>query len=184
MKLRNWVDVMSKIYNQLIACEKKLQKIFITKKVLKDSSSETSQYQLRAYRILLHAEIEEYIENLILQKIILEKEKWQRTHKIPHCIACLIAYNTKGFPNISKRLSEISTKNDINFRINTIISNFQSQIQELDQMLLNNLSSFGTNRGTTVHHSSKVQKLINPNDEVNTVTQIITSLKEIDDLVI
>lgn len=197
---------MTKIYRQLIVCEKELRKNLITKTVMSNSTSKTSQYRLRAYRLLTHAEIESYIENLILFKLDMEKSKWLQTKIIPNCIANLMAYNRNEFPNISCHLAEISTRNDVTFRITTIINSFELLVkrnngikeeniiplvvplgidyQALSQTLLNNLSSFGQNRGNTAHNSSKVQQLINPNDEIRMTTQIIQELNTIDNLIL
>jgi len=197
---------MTKIYRQLITCEKELRSTLITKTVISNFTSKTSQYRLRAYRLLSHAEIESYIENIILYKVSIEKVKLQQAKQISNCIACIMAYNKTEFPNISSHLAEISNRNDIIFRTSAIIYTFESQVkrnngikeeniipllvplgidyQSLSQTLLNTMSSFGQNRGSTAHNSSKVQHLINPNDEISMVNQIIQDLQLVDNLVV
>ena len=81
---------MTKNYKQLISCEKELRSNLVTKTVHNNFTTKTSQYRLRAYRLLTHAEIESYLENLILFKIQLEKNKWLSTKLIPNCIASII----------------------------------------------------------------------------------------------
>lgn len=197
---------MSKYYKQLLVCERRLRRTFITKTVLKNPISRTSQYKIQSYRLLSHAEIEYYIESIILYRIDLEKMKWNTRSIISNCIAHLIAYNRAELPGPSSLLSEISNKNDIKFRINKVITTFESSVKrnngikevdiipllvsigvdysQISQTLLNNLSSFGKFRGDTAHSSTKIQRLINPNDETGMVQKIVEELHDIDDLII
>jgi hypothetical protein len=196
---------MTNNYQQLVSCEKELRNNLITKTVRSNFTTKTSQYRLRAYRLLTHAEIESYIEGLILLKINIEKIKWATTKIIPNCFASIMAYSKQEFPNISNHLAEITTRNDITFRTTTIINNFEAMIKRnngikeeniiplivplgidysnISQTLLNNLSSFGQNRGNTAHNSSKVQSPINPVDETNIINQIVQEIQTIDSLI-
>jgi hypothetical protein len=196
---------MSQIYNQLVSYEKKLRLTLITKTVTNNSTSATSQYRLRSYRLLSHAEIEHFIENKVLSKISIEKRKWQTKGIVTNCLANLLAYHKVEYPNVSSRLADISTKNDISFRVGLVIANFETRVKrnngikevdiipmlisigidytKISQTLLNNLSSFGHNRGNTAHNSSKVQQLINPSDEMNMVQHIISELRDVDKLI-
>lgn len=197
---------MSEYYDKLLACEKRLRKVLITKTVLKNPNSVTSQYKIQAYRLLSHAEIEYYIENIVLYKVNLIRDLWQKQRILSESIAHLIVYNKQELPGPSPKLSEISSKNDFQFRINTILSSFEKIVKnnngikekdvipllisigvdytQINQILLSNMSSFGTNRGHSAHNSTKVHQLINPNDEINMVKQIIEELKKIDDLIL
>lgn len=197
---------MSSSYRQLVSCERQLRKCFITKTVYTHPTTVTSQFRLRSYRILSHAEIEYFVESIILNKIEREKKKWLKTHSTSNCISNILAYIRIEFPNISPHLTEITSGNDFQFRVNKVLNNYQNIIkynngikeeniipiliplgidyQKINQTLLNNMSSFGVERGSTAHNSSKVQNLINPNDEINMVNQIITDLLDIDKLVL
>ncbi|PKO16813.1 MAG: hypothetical protein CVU39_06240 [Chloroflexi bacterium HGW-Chloroflexi-10] len=197
---------MSQAYRQLVSCEKKLRTALITKTVISKPTTETSQYRLRSYRILCHAEIEYCIENIVLDKIVIEKSKWLTLGVIPKCIANLLAYSSMlKLPQLPSRLGEISTANDVSYRVGRVISTFETNVKrnngikeiniipllipigidytKLNQTLLNNLSSFGISRGATAHNSSKVQHLINPSDEIRMVQQIIQELQIVDDLI-
>ena len=196
---------MSKDYKQLISCEKKLRNTLITKTVINHPTTETSQYRLRSYRVLCHAEIEHYVENRVFQKIASDKLKWQKKSIISNSLSSLLAYTKTELPHISTKLVDVSPKNDITFRINKVISIFEKSIinnhgikeqniipllisigidyTQLDQTMLNNMSSFGGNRGFTAHHSSKVQHYITPADEISMVQQIIQDLNLVDNLI-
>lgn len=196
---------MSKYYNQLLYCEKRLRKTFITNTVINNPTTITSQYKLQSYRLLSHAEIEFYIETLLLSKVKIEKKKFDQHGIISNCISHLFAYNKCDLPGTASRLTEISSKNDIEYRINRVVNNYEilvkrnNGIKEVDiipllvqvgidytqinQTLLNNLSSYGKYRGDTAHNSTKIQQLINPRDEIEIVQQIISELNSIDLLV-
>jgi len=196
---------MSQYYKKLVNCEKKLRTSLITKTVIDSPTSPRSQYRLQSYRLLSHAEIEYYIEGIILHKLSIEKNKWKTHGKISNCLAYILAYSKVVLPSISTRLTEISNKNDIEFRMGTVLSEYERLVKrnngikeanvipllisigvdysKISQTLLNNLSSFGKNRGSTAHNSSIVQQLINPSDEIEIVKQIIEELEEIDELV-
>lgn len=196
---------MSQLYRQLVSHERKLRNILITKTVTKNPTTETSQFRLRSYRLLCHAEIEHFIETKILSKITAEKFKWHSQTVISKCLANLLAYRTVEFPGVSTRLVEVSTSNDISFRIGQVIATFENTVRrnngikevdiipllicigvdytKLNQTLLNNMSSFGSVRGFTAHNSSKVQQLIVPADETSIVQQIIQELRTVDLLI-
>lgn len=196
---------MSQSYRQLVSYEKKLRNTLVTKTVINSPTSDTSQYRLRSYRLLSHAEIEHFIESKILSKVTTEKQKWQARGTITNCLSNLLAYRTVDLPGISTRLVEVSTGNDISFRLGRVITAYESTVKRnngiketdiiplllaigidytrLSQTLLNNMSSFGSNRGHTAHNSSKVQQLIIPADEISTVQQIIQELRTIDELI-
>jgi hypothetical protein len=196
----------SKKYNDLIRREIKLRKSLINKTVIHNPQTSLSQDRLRAYRLLMHAEIEYYFENIVIEKINNEKIKWDNK-KIPsQTILSLLAYNECSFPKISSSLSDINSKNDKDFRINKAVGDYIGIIKKnngikecniipiliplgidyskISQILMNDLSSYGSSRGEVAHNSYKVIKLINPTDEINIVTEIIKGIKDIDDLLL
>lgn len=196
---------MSASYKQLVSCERQLRYCFITKTVLTYPTTDISQLRLRSYRILSHAEIEYFIESIILLKIDKEKKKWGKNHSTTNCISNILAFIKIELPNTGSHLSEITSGNDFQFRVNKILNHYEEIIKhnngikeenvipmliplgidylKINQTLLNNMSSFGVHRGGTAHNSSRVQNLINPQDEINMVTQIIRDLSDIDSLV-
>lgn len=196
---------MSQRYRLLVSCEKKLRSTLITKTVTSSPTTETSQYRLRSYRLLSHAEIEHFIENRILDKVAAEKKKWKTNGVITKCLAALLAYTEVNLPGVSSKLADITTGNDIVFRVDRVVSTYEGKVKKnngikedniipllipigidytkINQTLLNDMSSFGSNRGDTAHNSSKVQHLIVPADEINMVRQIINELRAVDELI-
>lgn len=196
---------MSKLYDQLLHCERSLKKILITKTVLSTHTTTTSQFRLKSYRMMVHAEIEYYIERVILDKVSTEFQSWTHDSAVPNVILNILAYTKCDFPNVSSSLSEVTPKNDIGFRINKAVTQFQALVKanngikekdlipmlvslgvdysRVSQTLLNNLSSFGVLRGEIAHNSIKAHNLINPADEFGIVSQILSELRDIDELI-
>jgi hypothetical protein len=161
---------------------------------------------LMSFRILLHAEIEYYLEQLIIQKVNKAKEKWIKHKDCSSILLSLLSYTECSFSPIPTALGEINTGNDITFRVNKAVSTFITRIEKqnhgikeaniiplvislgmdytkIDQTLLNDLSSFGGLRGDIAHKSFKVAQSIIPKNEENLSQQIIQSLKPFDELI-
>jgi hypothetical protein len=132
---------MSQIYRQLVSYERKLRNILITRTVTNNPTTETSQCRLRSYRLLCHAEIEYFIENKILSKIAAEKLKWQTQAVITKCLANLLAYRTVELPGISTKLVEITTSNDISFRMSRVIFTYENMVKKNNGIKENNMAS-------------------------------------------
>lgn len=195
---------MTPNYRRLLANEKQIQKCFVTKTVLSNSTTPSSQNKLRSYRLLLHAEIEFYLESLILQTIDRARNEWIKSNKVPKCIASVLAFSKATFPNPPSHLADLSTDNDFPYRVHYVLAIFEKNVKrnngikeeniiplivplgidysKINQTLLNNMSSFGQNRGFTAHNSIKVHQLINPIDEISKVKQILDDLLDIDKL--
>lgn len=190
----------SETYKKLVSCEKKIRNKFLTRNILTNFQSQNAQYNIYAYRILCHGEIEYYIEEAIRKRINIVKNNWINHKKYSKCIASLIAYTENKFNYPLKYLNDVNNNNNLNYRINKVFSSFDTELKknhgikeenivpllvaigitDIDQALLNTLSSFGSARGTIAHSSTSVNNLINPQDEILTVNNIITSLKDLD----
>lgn len=183
-----------------------LQKRFVNFRVRNNPTSSYSQDMIRTYRILLHAEIEHYFEQLVIYKINQAKIKWHTKNHVSPILLSIISFTECSFPSVPDSLAEVSSKNDLSFRINKAVNAFINSIENrnngikekdivpiiiplgldygrINQTLLNNLSSYGQLRGEVAHKSYKVTKLINPSDEINTSNLLVTDLKDLDNLI-
>jgi len=172
-----------------------LKKHFLTKSVYTYPSSKNSQDNLRAYRVLIHAEIEYYVETLVREKVKKSLDAWKQRHKTNKTLLSLMSYGKR----------DGTLKNKLDTRIHSVICDFYGIIKQnhgikesnmvqllipigvdqdqISQTLLSNLDSFGTLRGEQAHTTFKTQQLINPDDEVARVNNIIIDLKELEELV-
>ncbi len=189
-------------YILLFDRNEELKSIFLTDFILEYPDTDRSQDMIKAYRFLIHAEIEFYFESVIKKVIKESVDKWLNNNEFKKPLLSILAFHNIKFNNIPTRASEINSGNDLTFRISRCVNDFKNIIKrnngikeenilpllvnigmdasELDPLLLNNLSSFGRNRGDIAHNSFSVISLINPVDETDLVDKIIDDIKEID----
>lgn len=174
-------------------------------------TGEYSKRQLdraRGYRLLVHAEIEAYLEDLAWNLLREKLGDWKKGKKIsPPILSVLACYRVhwdlEQLAHISKsskyadeRVDEIIdlavkqyiTARDSNHGIR--IKNLKDlmipvgvKVQELDSSWLVDLDEFGKQRGEVAHKSAGTQQIINPKDELDRVSSIINGLEKLDEVV-
>lgn len=156
----------------------------------------------RAYRVLVHAEIESYLEDRAEEVTLHAKSKWDYG-KANLVISSIIAHSNND-ENIANKRNQISSPlvDRVTYASNTHLRRIRQNhgVKEnnvyklllplgmadtdIGSTLLSTLDTFGANRGLTAHNSfTNAQNIINPSDEVNTVTLIISELKILDKLI-
>ena len=182
-------------------------------KVFSPTGEYTSRQEDRArgYRLLVHAEVESYLEDISRETVTNAIKKWKSEKKPSQImISFLASYHSswsatneldneeiiniaRSRKNVTDSVNEIvelaqlqftkKLKNnhgikDKNFK--TLIVPLGIEINELDATWLTNLDSFGTRRGDVAHKSAHTQGTINPQDELNAVSNILIGLEELD----
>jgi hypothetical protein len=164
-----------------------------------------SQDKLRAYRLLVHAEIEYYLETIVNNKVQKSLAEWKEKSRGNIVLLSLLAYNKYEFPAVPNVIQNVTTKNDLNFRMHKIVNDFFGlivanhgikeknvsnllirigvDVTRIDQTLISNMNSYGNVRGDLAHSTYKIQTLINPYDEKNAVERIINDLQVLDKIV-
>jgi hypothetical protein len=197
--------MITKYYKFLEKRNRQLCYQFITPTVLRYPTSQLSQDKIKAYRLLIHAEIEYYIESIVRNKVDISLDSWNKHQKVNRILIALMAFNNREFSNIPENFDELSSKNDLNFRIHTIVNDFRNTIKsnngikekdltnllirigieadEIDNTLIISMNSFGAMRGDLAHNTSKAINLINPQDELNIIKKIIQDIKSLDEMV-
>jgi hypothetical protein len=195
----------SQYYRILVNRNKQLCRHFLGRAVFFCQNTPLSQDKLRAYRLLAHAEIEYYLESIVRHKVQKSLNDWKEKSKTSIVLLSLLAYDNHEFPPVPNTIQNVTTKNDLNFRIYRIINDFFGLIDmnhgikeknianllvrigidvtQIDQTLISNMNSYGVIRGDLAHSTYKIQKLINPNDERLTVERIIIDLQVLDKIV-
>lgn len=165
----------------------------------------------RGYRLLAHAEIETYLED-VCKKLVLDAiAHWKSKKKATSLLLATLASYHSGWnveddinhqeiiqlararfktPDIVTDIIEtaakqyaaqisanhgVKTKNLMNLLLPTGII-----ITELDQTWILNMEAFGALRGESAHSSKHTTTQINPQDELNTIIQLLVGLKELD----
>lgn len=145
----------------------------------------------RAYCLLCHAEIEAFLEDIILEVVRAVFAYWKADNsKIPEIIFNLACYyrskTDKKEPPASlvhlgmKSFEEIIEKNHGIKEHN--IDNILTPIgYPMDKTLVTVLHSFGDTRGDIAHKSFKTQQQIDPRTEKTNIDKIVVELKKFDD---
>lgn len=207
--------IVSARYNELRARVTELRK-----HLLPGQFSPTGDYterqmdRARGYRILVHAEIESYLEDVVKEVIIDCIRIWKDDRKPSSLlISFLASYHSAWNVNddisnqeiiqIAKsRKNKDSVEEIINFAQNqfsTIIKENRGvkernlkalilptgiDIDALDQTWITNLDNFGSLRGQVAHNAKRTTDQINPKDEYDNVTALLKGLKDLDILLL
>lgn len=150
---------------------------------------------IRAYSLLVHAEIESYFETISKTKALHALSQWQNNHKynsqILLSLSCFVEH-TQRVKN--EKTLELKLKNIVSVFCETINNNHGIKAQnikalllpigidekDLDDTWLNTLNSFGRTRGEFAHTGASVNIVPNHNDIKNDVETILYILKDLD----
>ena len=126
----------------------------------------------RAYCLLCHAEIESYIEGIILQVATDAYTKWFANKQIISPIIFHLAYSFKNLE------AAISSNNGIKEPNTTSL--LKPIGFEMDTTLQSTLHGFGKTRGQIAHTSFQTQQPLDPATEKANINQILTALQLFD----
>lgn len=181
----------TKKYRELISRAKEIQKHFVSSFLDKDEMelSEREMDLCRGYKVLCHAEMEYYFEEIA--RIILNESlwNWRNNKKVTLPIVGLLANYEKVDTNdsVSTKINKIA--NDYNNMISKnnhgikeenlkkIFGNLGIDISELDAVWIAALSSYGSSRGTIAHTSAIIQIPINIQEAVNETDFILQGIE-------
>ncbi len=147
---------------------------------------------LRAYILLIHAEFEAYFEEIGEDKAKKAFAKWKANRTKSNVLLSLASFHEgtiKEF-DIEKRINKALSNYINNLRHNhgikednilSILLPIGLEHNDIDTTWLNTISSFGTNRGEIAHTSAKVQSPLDPPTLKNTINQILSEIRIIDE---
>lgn len=155
---------------------------------------------IRSYKLLVHAEIEAYVEERAKEKAISAVKSWKASRTKSNVLLALMSYNDIDYISFSNEKN--TSDRDITVRIEKAVKQFMTkvsnnhgikeinilemlcpigiEISELQQAWLNDLNSFGLSRGLVAHTSAKTQQPLDPVSEKNLITSIIKELENVD----
>lgn len=183
----------------------RLEKRFIPKTPSPTGAYTERQLDLvRAYRLLVHAEIEAYFEDQARDLVTRAVTAFKSAGKTRVIILNLISFHGKqqsanrtsikslyasSTPFLTDTIDTartaymrvIATNNGIKEPdVLRLLMPLGFEKNDVDATLLATMDSFGANRGKVAHSSSKAQQQIDPFTERKTVSLIITGLEQID----
>lgn len=156
----------------------------------------------RAFRLLAHAEIEWYLEEITFETANIAFDKWITHGWITQPLLAMVAYagvDLGGMPNSNQQ----GTIRDLDWRVEQSKNGFNRYAKsgnhgikidnifklllpvgiresDIDQTWLYTTHSFGRLRGETAHLSNQVNHPPDPKTDVDTVRQILEGLSKID----
>jgi len=162
----------------------------------------------RAYRLLVHAEVEACIEDIVRDLASNEYKAWELDRTPRPCLLAMVSFYGTKFPEIPEvvpaALSSV-TPGFMKDRVQTARNAYMRVIatnhgvkekhllrlllpigvqeNQLDRTWLATMDSFGSGRGDVAHQSFRTQQPPDPATELATVAQIVTGLRQVDALI-
>lgn len=191
-------------FDLLLRRHNELQKALLPRNFSPTGNYRSSTYErVSGYRVLVHAEIEFYFEEITKEIIKKAYDSWEMNGSVSRTLVALIAYCPASFKSIPEKTSEQTASEDLRFRIkksrdyfNTYIRTMNNGIKErdilalllpigitindLDNDLLIALNNFGIARGQ-IAHSTRAQTPMDPSDAVSQVQDVIDHLRTLDE---
>lgn len=158
----------------------------------------------RAYRLLVHAEIESYLEDRGREIALTVLQRWESDKKPRAVLISLLSFHLCQSRLTVQQIREAydGRGHDTEAHLKAAGQGYNHQLgsnngvkeenvlrilmplglngSDIDRTWLSTLDSFGTARGETAHKSIGMHHPIDPKSEFDTVAVIIKGLKEID----
>ena len=180
-----------------------LRKHFLPRKFEPTGAYTARQFdRARAFRLLAHAEIESYLEDVTLEAANKAFDIWRKRGVISPSLVAMVAY-------VEENLGDVPTTKDVRGerelvarvrhckdRFNTYVRTKNHGITErnilklllsvgiseydIDSTWMATTNSFGGSRGKTAHRSNQVDQPPDPLNELDIVKQILDGLSCID----
>jgi hypothetical protein len=160
--------------------------------------------RVRGYRLLVHAEIESYIEDRTRMIVSATLNSWLRHHRPSRVLTNLLAFHLVQQAISKNQLKDVFTTNTPHTddaaksaaqayfkllsdnhgireeHILRILLPLGIRTPDIDPAWLSTIDTFGRSRGETAHTSMKVQTSPDPATEFKTVTDIMSGLHVMD----
>lgn len=174
-----------------------------------DNYSDRVRARAAGYRLLAHAEIESFLEDICQNVAIKAMQIWDKERRPSPVLIGLLAFAERSVEGPPLALSSpnpnqhdawqkkidisLKLKNALDIYVYVIRNNhglkeanllslllpLGIEISKLDQTWLADMDSFGANRGT-VAHTSIIRPSINPANEYESVKRLLPPLRNID----
>ncbi|MCQ9134316.1 HEPN domain-containing protein [Streptomyces hilarionis] len=159
----------------------------------------------RAFRVLVHAEFEAFIEDRVIEVLNTAFSRWEYSGVISTSLLSVVAYKEslhampdslsdasqkKKYPDLKARVE--AAKNEFNRYVRTknhgikeknilrLLMPIGLTEKEIDPMWLSVTETWATARGEVAHKSAKMQVRPDPQKEVKTVKQILAGFRDVD----
>jgi len=165
----------------------------------------------RGFRLLAHAEIEAFIEDVTFEKAKMSVSNWDNRQVTSETLFCLLVHYHQGFPTDVDQppafpdTSRLKVKDAIKEAVTAALKQYRIlqdnnhgvkeenllrlilpvgiRRDDLDPLWITNLNEFGKKRGDVAHRAVGVQQQIDPRTEWQVVTELVIGLKKLDELI-
>lgn len=157
----------------------------------------------RSFILLVHAEIENYLEDKVDEKIDIAFHQWKTTRKKSNILNSIIAFCNYDLNNSNNGKHSKHDKENLEYRLNLYVKKYKSIIfgnhgikkenilslllpigiekNDIDDTWLETMENFGSDRGKIAHKKISLQSFIDPETIKNEIyTNIVPTLKHID----
>ena len=194
----------SKRFRELERNIKKIEKYFLPSIKVTGGYTEKEINSVRGYRLLIHAEIESYFEDIAENLAVKSLNNWRKTKKPSHVVSSILA-----FIKSSQKKQDIPESFDdrqrafIEGRVTACVASYISMLKqnngikqkdilrillplgieetEIDSTWLTEMDLFGKERGDVAHKSIGVQISIDPATEQQKIhNNILPEIKQLD----
>lgn len=153
---------------------------------------------IRAYSLLVHAELESYFETISQTKAQHALSQWRKNHKynshVLLSLSCFVEHTqkVKDEKTLELKLRKIvgvfneTIKNNNGIKeqnIKDLLIPIGVDENDIDSTWLNTLNSFGVKRGEFAHTGASVNIVPNHCDIKNDVDKILLALKDLDKII-
>lgn len=157
------------------------------------------------YRVLVHAEIEAYLEDVCIETLGVCVTKWELDRKPRRTTEALLAYAEIAQPATPDTHADARLDRPIRARVSAAKDAYVNKVRrtnhgireqnilqlllpvgvaehELDPVWIGTLDAFGGRRGDTSHSAVSAQQPPSPSEELASVEQILSGLETVDAL--
>lgn len=158
-----------------------------------DSLAQVNQDRLRSFKLLVHAELEWYIEEAARTVLSHCRSEWTISQRICPSLSCMILYQVPKFPDRPRTIREqiTSVLNSYEKAINNnngikeanlmrIVVPLGIGASSLDTTWLSTIDSYGQSRGEVAHTSYVVHRALDRNTELQNLRWVLRGLGEFD----
>ena len=163
----------------------------------------------RGYRLLVHAEIEAFLEEAARNLAVAQVRAWKLTRKATDTLVCFLAFYHTGWVDddsdpVNPPVSRPKVKDHVNEVVDIAIRQYLAIIssnhgirrdnlkkllwpigirpEDLDEAWLIEMDQYGKYRGEVAHQSFKTHQPIDPRTELDTVGRLVIGLETVDEL--
>lgn len=187
----------SSLHKNLIKRISTLEKQFLDFQT-SDSLLPINQDKLRAFKLLVHAELESYIENSVLEVWSKCDTEWTIRKRVMTPLKFLIVFSASKFEANDQQLTREARITQILASFKTVISSNNGikrkdilklvvplgvDYSNIDQTWLTTIDSYGSSRGQVAHNSFSIQQPLDRSDELNNLALVMKGVKEIDNAI-